>query len=369
MLKRILGIVLAVAVVCVIGGLFLFRSNDNDTTVSANDQKTITIKGVIGSEKKDFFQDKEVRKILADNGLKVEIETAGSRQIATDTDLKAYDFAFPSSAPAAQKIQEKMKVSNTYSPFYSPMAVATYKPVIELLAQNGLASQDANGAWNIDMNAYLKAVSDGKRWNDLKGADKLYNSPRSMLISSTDIRKSNSAAMYLSIASYALNDNNVVSNPEQEQKVLANASKLFLSQGYSGASSEEPFKDYLTQGAGAVPMVMIYEAQFVGESLKKNSSITDQMVLAYPSPTVFSKHTLIPFNSNADKLGKLLSNNSKLTALEAQYGFRTQDNKDFVNVTTKNKIPVQESITNIADTPSYDVLESMISKISKQYDF
>lgn len=366
MAKRIIGAILALVLVGVIGGLFFFNKKTDDNGAATAEGLTV-VKGVIGSEKREFFEDAEVKKILADNGLEVQIETAGSRAIATDTDLSTYDFAFPSSAPAAQKIQEKMKVSNVYSPFYSPMAIATYKPIVELLAQNGLASQDTNGVWNIDMNAYLQAVAEGKRWNELAGADKLYNSPRSLLISSTDIRKSNSAAMYLSIASYVLNGNNVVSSADQEKAVLENSSKLFLAQGYSGASSEEPFKDYLSQGIGAVPMVMIYEAQYVGEALQDNSAITDQMVLAYPSPTVFSKHTLIPFDENADKLGKLLTDDPKLTELEAKYGFRTQDNKQFLNATTEKQLVVQESLTNIADTPSYDVLESMLTAISEQY--
>jgi hypothetical protein len=44
-----------------------------------------------------------VNRIFALSGLSVEVDTAGSREIATSTDLKSYDFAFPSSAPAAEE--------------------------------------------------------------------------------------------------------------------------------------------------------------------------------------------------------------------------------------------------------------------------
>jgi hypothetical protein len=369
--KKIIGAVLALALVAGVVTIFVVNKNPSspgDTPGSSNAASLTTVTGVIGSEKKPFFEDARVKKALAAKGLRVDVETAGSRQIATDIDLKSYDFAFPSSAPAAQKIQDKTKVSNVYSPFYSPMAIATYKPVMELLAKNGVATQSADKVWHIDMAAYLKLVSSGKRWNDLTGAAALYNSPRSILISSTDIRKSNSAAMYLSIASYSLNGNNVVSTAAQEKTILPNASQLFLAQGFSASSSEEPFQDYLSQGIGALPMVMIYESQFVGEASQKNSKITNQMVLAYPDPTVFSKHTLIPFNKKADKLGEALTTDPTLIQLEADYGFRTPDPKVFADVAKKNGVVVQDSITNIADTPSYDVLEDLITSISNQYD-
>jgi hypothetical protein len=67
------------------------------------------VRGVVGSEKKAFFSDPEVERIFAENGLAVEVDTAGSREIATSTDLKSYDFASPSSAPAGEKIKREHK--------------------------------------------------------------------------------------------------------------------------------------------------------------------------------------------------------------------------------------------------------------------
>ncbi|AJE68767.1 hypothetical protein SB89_07235 [Corynebacterium glutamicum] len=64
------------------------------------------VRAVIGSEKKEFFEDPEVIEAFADHGFEVNVDTAGSRRIATDVDLSPYDFAFPSSAPAAQKISD-----------------------------------------------------------------------------------------------------------------------------------------------------------------------------------------------------------------------------------------------------------------------
>jgi hypothetical protein len=52
-----------------------------------------------------LFADPEVKHVFAASGLVVEVDNAGSREIATSTYLDDYDFAFPSSAPAAGKIK------------------------------------------------------------------------------------------------------------------------------------------------------------------------------------------------------------------------------------------------------------------------
>lgn len=368
MKRRIIGVAVLLAVFVV--GVLAFIGNKTKPEAAAgvsDSGNTVTITGVIGSEKKAFFDDPRVQAVFAENGLNVKVETAGSRDIA-NADLSKYDFAFPSSAPAAQKISEKVKSHAIYSPFYSPMAIATYKPVMELLAKNGVASQNEQGVWHVNMSAYLKLVADGKKWKDLDGAAALYNSPRSVLISSTDIRKSNSAAMYLALASFSLNNDFPVSTDVQADKVLPVASKMFLAQGYSESSSDDPFQNYLSQGMGAVPMVMIYESQFVGEAINDPKRLAPDMVLAYPDPTVFSKHTLIPVTDKADKLGTLLTTNPKLIELIADYGFRpSSDATVFNKATTDGKVTVEKNFINIADAPSYEMLENMLTKISNLY--
>lgn len=365
-MKRILGVVLFfVAAACIAVSVWQ-PWKVTPAGSEATPENLVTVTAVIGSEKKEFFNDPAVKKVFADNGYNVQVDTAGSREIATTKDLTGYDFAFPSSAPAAQKLAEKTGAKNTYSPFYSPMAVATWEPVIQLLAQNGIASQTTEGVWQIDVAKYLELVKADTRWKDLTGAAELYNSPRSVLISSTDIRKSNSAAMYLTVASYVLNNYTVVSTEEQKTAVLPDVTRIFLNQGFSGSSSDEPFRDYLTQGSGSSPLVMVYESQFVGEKMT-NTNMPENTVLAYLSPTVFSKHVVVPLTETGDTIGKLLTENPELQQLAAEHGFRTEGTS-FQDTITKNNIPgIEKELVNVAETPSYDVLESLINTISEEY--
>ncbi len=369
--RRTIGIALAVVLVlgvvaAVLWGRSLADGQGDAPTVDGLRQ----VEGVIGSEKKPFFDDPDVQAVFAEHGLDVQVTTAGSRQIATSVDLADADFVFPSSAPAAERLRLETGASTVYAPFYSPMAIATFTPIAQLLAGAGIAQQAADGTWMFDVRAYLDAVANGTRWNELPGGETAYNSSRSMLISSTDIRQSNSAAMYLSIASYVANDDNIVSDAAAQAAVIDQMSALFLDQGFSGSSSEVPFEDYLSQGIGSKPMVMIYEAQFLGRQMNEETagSITDDMVLMYPTPTVLSRHAVVPLTDDGDEVGRLLTEDPQLAALAARYGFRPNDPAVFTSTLEEHDIPVPPNPVDVVEPPSYETLEAMITAIGERYD-
>jgi hypothetical protein len=322
-----------------------------------------TVRGVIGSEKLPFFQDQDVIKVFRDNGLTLQVDTAGSRQIASTVDLSKYDFAFPAGVPAAEKIKADHKAKTVYSPFYTPMAIATFKPITQLLIAAGVAKD--NGTYiSLDMKAYLELVKKNARWSDLPN-NKAYPASKSILITSTDVRTSNSAAMYLAITSYVANGNNIVSDATQSSAVLPAVEPVFLRQGLTAASSEEPFQDYLSIGIGKTPMVMIYEAQFLAAAAANNGSITADMVLMYPDPDVLSKHTVVPLSANGDKVGQLLLNNTQLQKLATKYGFRTNNQATFNQFLTAHKLTTP-SLVNLIEPPTYENLEAMITAIQQQ---
>lgn len=360
-MKRALGLLLAgVLAIGVLGAIVISirgRASDGAT------QQLTTVKGVIGSEKQPFFSDPEVIKVFRNHGLDVKVDTAGSRTIATSFDLSHYDFAFPAGASAGEKIRRDRKVTTSYSPFYTPMVVASYRPIADLLVANGVA-KDQGGYYTFDMAAYVKLVARNERWIDLAN-NTAFPVSKSILITSTDIRTSNSAAMYLSIASYVANGNNIVQNPAQGAAMVPMVEPLFLRQGFTATSSEGPFEDYLTIGMGATPMVMIYEAQFIARAAANDGSITKDMVLMYPSPTVYSKHTVVPLTSAGDRAGRLLQSDPDLQRLAIKYGFRTTDTSAFNKFVSAHKVVLPSTLFNVIEPPSYEALESMISTIEQ----
>jgi hypothetical protein len=361
-MNRVLGLGLAgLLLVGVLVAVIASYAVGHRTTPTSS---LVVVHGVIGSEKQPYFQDPGVIKVFHDHGYDVQVDVAGSRQIATTVDLSKYDFAFPAGVPAATKIKTDHKAKATYSPFYTPMAIASFKPIADLLIQAGVVKLQG-GAYLLDVSKYLALVAQNKRWTDLPN-NTTYPATKSILITSTDVRTSNSAAMYLSIASYVANGNNVVQDLGQAQTVLPAISPLFLRQGLTETSSEVPFNDYLTIGIGKSPMVMIYEAQYIAKETAKDGSLTDQNVLMYPSPTVLSKHTLVPLTSRGDAIGQLLLNDPTLQKLAVKYGFRTSDPTAFKNYLDSKQVPQPPQLINVIEPPAYDPLEAMISGIEKE---
>jgi hypothetical protein len=322
----------------------------------------ITVHGVIGSEKAAFFSDPRVADILAHNGIRVQADTAGSRQIATSIDLGHYDFAFPSSEPAAERILRARHLSARYTPFSSPMAIATFAPIADLLTRAGVVHPGP--VTTFDMNRYLDLTQHGVQWNQLDG-NTVYPINKSLLIGTTDPRTSNSAAMYLAVAGYVANDNTMVRGQTAEDFVLSKVSRLFTKQGYMDNSSAGPFNEYLSAGMGPQPMVWIYEAQFVEAAA--SGRIRPDMVLMYPSPTVLSQHTVVPLTPAGDRLGRLLTEDPQLQRLAAEHGFRPNDPAQFTLVAADHHVPIEGNLMNVVDTPSYDTLEYLLDGIARSY--
>ncbi len=359
-MSRILGIGLAVVLAVGVLAAIVISFTQSHGSPAA---KLVVVRGVIGSEKLPFFQDAGVMAEFHARGYDVQVDTAGSRQIATTVDLSKYDFAFPAGEPAGLKIQQTHHAKATYVPFFTPMAIASFRSVTEPLKTAGVVTT-SNGVDMFDVKAFLALVAQNKRWTDIPG-NTTYPAGKSILITSTDPTTSNSAAMYLSIASYVANGNNVVQDQSQAQKVLPAIAPIFTRQGLTLSSTEAPFQDYLTTaGLGKDPMVMIYEAQFLARQASKDGSITSDRLMMYPNPTVFSKHTFVPLDSNGDAVGKLLQNDAKLQSLAVKYGFRTSDPTAFNRYLTDRGVTPPPQLINVIDPPTYDNLEALINGIA-----
>jgi hypothetical protein len=359
-LSRALGPLLLLVLVAGVGiaAVFSFKGAQQERAAKA----VVTVRGLSGSEKIGFLQDPRVTAELRKNGIDLQVESSGSREMALRPDLKSFDFAFPAGVPGAAKVAQISGARERYDVFYTPMVVASWKPIASLLESNGIVRRTGGTYEIVDMKKLLAAIEGGKRWNELSG-NRSYSIGKSILISSTDVRKSNSAAMYLALASYVLNGNNIVENDAQAQRMAGQVAPLFTRQGYQESSSSGPFEDYTTMGMGKAPLVMAYEAQFVEYAVAHPQSRNGDMVLLYPQPTIFTKHILIPFNERGKKLGNLLTGDPILQQLAIEHGFRN-DNADALRAFWKNNgLSLPETLIDVVDPPSYDVIEVMIKGI------
>jgi hypothetical protein len=353
--RRVLSWLLALALLGVVG-FVVIRDIGGDQPQSA--APTI-VTGVIGSEKLAFFADQRVRDVFRANGLDVRVDPAGSRQIATTVRLDDYDFAFPSSSPAADKLLAERPAARTYAPFSSPMAVATFTPIVDVLTQAGVV---APGTSAFDVHRYLALAAAGTRWDQLPG-NTAFPARKNVLLSTTAPCQSNSAAMYLGIASYAANADSVVADPAAAAAVVPAVQPLFRDQGYLPPSTEVLFEDYLSAGMGRVPMALVYEAQYLAEALSPDPVLPADARLLYPRPTIFSRHTLVPLTPEGDRVGSLLTTDAQLIALAAEHGFRPTDPRAFAEAVRNRGLAEPPTLVDVVEPPSYDTLEGMLTSL------
>lgn len=370
LLKRWLGPLLLLLLIGGVGtGIYVSRQDkvaqSQKAAVPATPTKPIAVmRGLVGSEKLPLLADPRVVALLRKQGLELKLEKAGSREIAARPSVQGYDFAFPAGTPAALKLMQQAGTSKSYTPFYSPLVIASWKGIADLLVANGLARQEGDHYAISDTRGLVQLIADGKRWKDLP-KNTVLPINRSVLIGTTDVRKSNSAAMFLSIVSYVLNDENVVQGEADIAKLMPKIAPMFLKQGFQEASSAGPFEDYVTIGMGKAPLVVIYESQFIEYELKQPAAHAD-MVLLYPQPTVFTKHTLVPLTPNGEKLGEFLSNDVEFLHIAAEYGYRIKDVGYTRDLWKKRGINIPESLLDVINPPSYEVLEALITSLEQR---
>ena len=207
-------------------------------------------------------------------------------------------------------------------------------------------------------------MQDKTRWKDLKNAA-AYDVGKSVLVSTTDVRKSNSAAMYLALTSYAVNGGELVTDRETARKTALSVAGLFKRQGYQENYVNGNFDDYLSIGMGKTPLAFIYENQIVSHALTKKG-LNPGMVVLYPQPTVFNKVVFVAVSDRAKKLGELLATDSTLQHIAVAYGFRIADSAFFVQATQAVKLPVPAQLTQVIDPPSFELMADMIDVITRE---
>lgn len=326
------------------------------------------LRGLVSLDVEPFFADPRVRRILAEKRLSVEATRVGSREMAGMVVPGATpDFLFPSGVVAANQVAEaarKAKVGVAQSsPFYTPMVIASWQPVAKILVANGIARPLGDRTYGVDMAKLTDLMLARKRWKDLKGAE-AYDVSRGVLVSTTDVRRSNSAAMYLALTSYAKNGD-VVTDRATAEPLTRQLAELFKRQGYQENYVNGNFDDYVAIGIGKTPMAFIYEYQLVSYALAKKGVAAD-MVLMYPQPTIVNKFVFIATNERSRALADLLANDAELQKIGVEYGFRVADTAAFMRSVQPTGLAVEERVTQVIDPPAFELMAEMIDIVTQE---
>jgi hypothetical protein len=107
---------------------------------------------------------------------------------------------------------------------------------------------------------------------------------------------------------------------------------------------------------------MVYEAQFLARAAAQHGSIGPDRVLAYPEPTVLTKHTLVPLTPGGDRVGRLLTGDPELQRLAVKWGFRTSDGANVRRYLTERKVAPPPDLVTIVEPPTYEALDPPVDR-------
>lgn len=330
--------------------------------------EAVALDGLIAVDVEPYFKDPRVQKLLAAHRLPVKVARVGSRDMAARMVAGAApDFLFPSGVVAANQIVDAARkahiAATQVSPFHTPLVIASWEPIARILVANGLAVQRGPKVYGVDMAKLTAAMLAKKRWKDLQGSAG-YDVARSVLVSTTDVRRSNSAAMYLALTGHAL-QGDMITDRATAQQVAARLAGLFKRQGYQENYVNGNFDDYVAIGIGKTPMAFIYEHQLVSHALARQGIGAD-MVLLYPQPTIINKVVFVATSERARALGDLLGSHAELQGIAVEYGFRIADVDRFVQAVKPTGLAVEPRLTQVVDPPSFEIMAEMIDVVAKE---
>ncbi|MGN0482670.1 MAG: hypothetical protein ACI4HI_03865 [Lachnospiraceae bacterium] len=351
MKSKIIGILLLLAVILAGGGYYMYQ---NQTAVT-------TLTGYLGGEKIGLFEDEEVQKILKkEYHIEFQYQRAGSLDMVT-ADQKGRDYLFPSSQTALEDYEDtgKKPVADEIL-FNTPIVLYTHKMVANAFIDAGIVSKK-DEVYYADMQEMTKLILSGKSWSDI-GLSELYGS---ISIDTTDPVRSNSGNMFAALLANVLNGGQTLKE-ETIDDVLPKLQEIFSKLGYMETTSSDLFEQFLRTGVGAKPVIVGYENQlmeYAAENPEDYKERKDDIVMIYPSPTVWSTHIYIALDDSA-KQGIAALSDEKIQKLAwEKHGFRTGD---FTIGSDKKAVEVSgvaKELTSVSNMPKYDVMKKIIEAL------
>ncbi len=349
-----IGLALVLAVL-VIGGYLVIRQQSGP--------RDVTLTCVGGSEKTEFMRDPDVVKILDDRyGIAVDWQAMGSYdQVLMSTDeinQRGWDCLWPSSA-SAQHVFEANHDGDfpdyrAETVLQSPLVIYAGPQSTDALTRATLVEERNGTHYVVDLKGLLlDNALKGVTWQQLEAGD--LKGP--VNVSSTDPAKSNSGftLAQLELSMIASDDDSRSPTPEEARAALPTMRTIYDSQGLQATSSDNGFRQWLTQGGEyQAPLYAGYENQIIQQVATGGNSETvlrDVRIL-YPDPTIYSDHPVLALNTDARRLIDALKDEEIQRLAWSRYGFRSALNAGWNNVDDFSSIPLAAQVRTIPATSS-----------------
>jgi hypothetical protein len=324
----IVGIVVVVVVAVVL--IVMGRRSSGGTAAPGVSAMKITCYG--GSEKQDFINDPDVKRILKDKySIEINYNAKGSyEQVQIPVgDLKAdkIDCLWPSSA-SAQAVFEGSGNSKEFGNVYqaasvlqSPEVLYANSEAADGLTRAGIVQVRDNVYYIVDLKRLLEGyLLPGKSWADLGVA--LPSGP--VIINSSDPATSNSGMTLAQLELATVATGNPYQPPTTTQAAasLAKVKALIDAQGLMRTGSDSAFEQWVIQQTGG--LLAGYENQLLQWITTRNrGAVPAGIATLYPEPTIFNAHPILALTEAGRKLIAAVEDDAVQDIAWTKYGFRS----------------------------------------------
>ncbi len=316
------------------------------------------LRGVVGIDSEAFFREPRVLDRLRALGVELSVEVLASREVPGKVDAKRHDFVFVTGASLAAGIAKSNAAKRSFTPFHSPLVLASWQRVAELLEPAGAVKREADGVWYADMRLLARWMNEDKHWKSLPGSER-FPSSQPITVTTADPRSSSTAAAYLALQAFLANGDDVPDEDDEVARTIPKLRPLFARQGQREASTVDVFNDYLELGVGARPLVLADEAEYVGRLLRGEFAATSRLLL-YPRPGIFAKRVWVAISEHADRAGRLLREDPELQRLAGEFGFRAARDTEATKRWRDKGITAPEEFLDIVNPPPAEMLDRLI---------
>lgn len=364
-MAKAIGVAATLVFAAALAGAVVFSKSESEKSGTAKGDGLTEVRGLISLDAEPVLGDPRMVELMRKEGLRLATTRVGSREMAKATERKEMDFMMPSGTVAGSQVEaaaKKVGLNPSISaPFNTPLVMASWTTIGEILEANGVAKrrEGKKGVpmWDVDFPKLVALMEAKTKWSDLKKSAG-YPVGRSVLVSTTDPRKSNSAAVYMSLALLATSGGEYPEGAEGVRRASERVSSLFKRQGYQESYVNGAFDDWTSIGIGKVPMAFVYESQIVAHALSRGS-LPDGAAVLMPKPTVANKAVFVAFSEAAKRAAKVLESR-EAQEIAASHGFRGAFPEAFAAVAEKTGVGADARITELADLPSAETMNLML---------
>ncbi len=227
----------------------------------------VTVVGRAGGEKSGFLQDSEVQAYLQQrHGITVKAQRYGSVEMVLEPPA-GQDFLWPASEVDVEYYRDRGgPLLQSRNLLYSPLVFYSWDVVTAGLMQRGLVNQRGEAYYLPDLPQLITLMEARTPWAEL-GLPQLYGSVKML---ATDPAKSNSGNSFAGLLANLMNHGDVVTPADATRlaTLLPRVQALFARMGFLEHSSGVLWDKFISQGAGAYPLIIGYENQLVEYSVE-----------------------------------------------------------------------------------------------------